>query len=116
MKKAPKYLHARGALGYQLSLLPDFELSPIPTPKGTREALALVTLACRPLNQIIWLKMNQGWRLAVTINQLRNMGWAIKTEMKFLPNGEHYGEYSLLDCKQREQVTRMFSVDTEGMS
>lgn len=107
MKKAPMNLHAHGAIGQQLSFLPEVELSLNTPHKGTREELALFNLAIGTLNQIEWLVMQQGWRLAVTINSLRNMGWAIQTEMKCLPNGVTYAEYSFANEKQRQMTLRL---------
>jgi outer membrane receptor for Fe3+-dicitrate len=116
MKKAPMNLHAHGAFGHQLSFLPMVELSPVAPKKESRESLALMMLTAGPLNQILWLKKKRGWRLAVTINNLRNMGWAIQTQMKYSPSGESYAEYRLINEKQRQQAMCLIHLRLEVLS
>lgn len=116
MKKAPRNFHAPGALGHQLSLLPEIELSQIPPEKGTREELALLTLATEILNQFKWFALRKGWRLAVTINNLRNSGWKIKTDMKRHFDGSSYAKYSLADEKQRQLAIQLHRKRMEEQS
>ena len=116
MKKAPTNFHADGAFGQQLSLLPEIELSPIPPEKGTREELALFTLMTEMLNQIKWFALQKGWRLAVTINNLRNSGWKINTDIKRHSDGSFYADYNLHDEKQRQQAMQLYRQRMEEQS
>jgi len=80
MKKTPLTKQSHGVFIEQLTLIPEEPLSAIAPKVNSKESRALNHLLTKPLTQVIWLEMGQGWRLAATICNLVNMGWQISSE------------------------------------
>ncbi len=79
MRKTPPTKQSHGVFKEQLTLIPEQALSPMLPRRNSRELMALKHLITKPLTQVIWLELGQGWRLAATICNLVNMGWQISS-------------------------------------
>lgn len=60
----------------QPGLFPLPDGTPPPCPRG-QDFDVLVALGEGPLTQRDWLRMGEGWRLASSINRLKDAGWPI---------------------------------------
>jgi hypothetical protein len=80
MKKAPNNLPAAGALGEQLSLIdpPEFSAS-FPKPATLPDRLLDRLLAGDSLTHPEWQAKTSSWRLAASVQVLRDCGWPVDT-------------------------------------
>lgn len=106
MRKTPQTKQSHGVLKEQLTLIPETTLSPMLPRQNSRELIALKHLLTKPLTQVIWLEMGQGWRLAATICNLVNMGWQISS-LRLKTANSHVALYQLTrDGKKAANIIR----------
>lgn len=79
-KKSPAPSKAHGDFGEQLSFFPPPELSVVLPTYKSRNGQALLHLSIGAITQEEWLEIGRGWRLAATINALKQMGWPIASD------------------------------------
>jgi hypothetical protein len=80
MKKAPYNLPAAGALGEQLTFLDPPEFSPVlPRAATLADKLLDALLKGKSFTHPDWEGITQSWRLAATVQTLRDYGWPVDT-------------------------------------
>lgn len=80
MKKAPTTFQADGALGEQLSFIDPAPFSPtLPSRATLADKLLDRLLAGESLTHPAWQKVTHSWRLAASVQVLRNCGWPVET-------------------------------------
>jgi len=95
MKKSSDACKQHEDYGKQLTLLPTAELCPIWPSENSRENIALSLLFEGPLNQLQWLKLGHGWRLAAVIKNLDYMGWRPLSKLISIGNQRKIASYEL---------------------
>lgn len=95
MKKSSDAVKQHEDFGKQLSLLPTDGLCPIWPAETSRESTALKLLFERPLNQLEWLKLGHGWRLAAVIKNLDYMGWRPFSKLVSIGSQRNIASYEL---------------------
>lgn len=81
--------------GQQISLLPTAEFCSIWSSEKSRENVALNLLFDGALNQLEWLKLGHGWRLAAVIKNLDYMGWRPLSKLLSIGNQRNIACYEL---------------------
>lgn len=80
MKRAPNNLPAAGALGEQLTLIEPPEFSPtLPKPATLADKLLGALLQGESFTHPDWEGITASWRLAATVQTLRDYGWPVLT-------------------------------------
>ena len=79
-KQPPQPSKVTGGQCEQLSFLPPPPLSPLMPSLHSKAWLALYDMLHGPVNQIDWLKLQRGWRLAAAVKELRYLGWQCADE------------------------------------
>jgi hypothetical protein len=82
----------------QLSLLPELpklKFNPSWPSHGTKTEKALLELLSRNLTHIDWINKGQGWRLAASINELKDLGWEPIKNWTQSKSGAEIALYSL---------------------
>ena len=80
MKKAPTTYQADGALGEQLSFIDPPPFCPmLPTRATLADKLLNRLLSGESFTHPVWQELTQSWRLAASVQVLRDYGWPIET-------------------------------------
>lgn len=93
MKKSSDAAKQCEDYGKQLSLLPTAELCPSWPSEKSRENVALSLLFKGALNQLEWLRLGHGWRLAAVIKNLDYMGWRPVSNLISVGNQKNIASY-----------------------
>lgn len=95
-KPGGKHASRAKKMGIQQELFQSPAGKPPPLPPcGTRAHEVLRVLRDGPLNQIQWLEMKKGWRLAATVKELRYDGWPIETGRLYTAAGARIAKYRM---------------------
>lgn len=90
MKKAPNNLPAAGALGEQLTFLDPPEFSPtLPKPATLPDRLLDRLLQGESFTHTDWEGITSSWRLAASVQNLRDCGWPVLTVPIAAPTPEN---------------------------
>lgn len=89
MKKAPHNLPAAGALGEQLTFIDPPEFSPgLPNRATLADRLLAEFLKGESFIHPEWQDITQSWRLAATVQQLKDLDWPVQSLPEMAPT-EH---------------------------